>query len=265
MKKDSSKAWDEIIKDSGVLHTRDNSKYEYKTYLGMRKEILMRDVHNLSELSGKSGIHVDRTTLSKYIKGEKIPPVDVVMRLALYCNVTIDELLIPLVDKDYYPPLSHIKQLIKLNKDYTYEVMKENGKTVEIDLSKYSNAYNYNVFKLDFDSVLLKAFRGSLVLTNFDIEEFDGKSKKEFFAILLDKTMTKKVEVKRNDKTFYRSVPVERLYPSVVKVVKNDDDLVKVAKNIVSYTDVNGETQLTTLKNFNKTYHSRIERIIRDL
>lgn len=266
MKRGTSKQYDKLIKESEENHSRNNSGKFYKTFAGLNKDILMGDVKSLSELSVKSGVFVDRTTLSKYIKGDTIPPIDVVIKLALFCRVTVDELLVGISNIKYKPALSHVKDLILLKNDYTYARIEDaDGKPKTIDLSNYTDRYNVNPFLLDFDSLILKAPKGSIILGDFFEEDFDGLFTGEFYAILKNNTLRHKVEYVKDGKTRVRYVTIERLYPSLVKRVKNDDDLIKVSKNIVSYTDINGETRLTTLKNFNDIYYNKIVRIIRDL
>ena len=123
-----------------------------RIYLGLNTEIIDSLNLNQDEIIKWAGLNINRTTLSNYIKGISCPPVDVVIKLAVLCKVSINDLLVVKDEYNEEVKASVVeKEITILHKDGKHSKLlrKVNGRNGEFELPvkiKINSYINRKIF-----------------------------------------------------------------------------------------------------------------------
>ena len=256
---------------------KNENHLDYKNYLGLNKDLLKKIAKNQDDIIELCCLDCTRQTFANYVNGSSLPTIDILIKLAQYCDCTIDELILPRWNQNGNCTYGAIRKVARLNTNGSITpVIYENKETGEKKYREYDvsdilpasqvDYFHYNVIELGFDSSVLFAKKGSILVTDFVEEAIDfSKEKDEIYVLLQDTVIVDKVREKNGKKEYYKE-SVKVVYPSIIKRIKNELGVTNIKSDIFSYIDRNGVTQFSTARQFeNKTLHSRIVRIIRDL
>lgn len=238
-------------------------------FKGLNKDLIMSGCKSLDQLIYEANLYIDRTTLSNYIKGKAIPDAEVLWKLALHANSTIDEIVIPKLGSSPVDLYKHRFGLYGFDASGMISLIKdEKGNYVHFDYSSYSKKDNIIPVKLLFDSPLLYAPKGSVLLLSDNIEDNTIKSSEEDEIYIVASYGAAPLSLISGDKPFGKveTIPVDKFFISKIQKIRNDLHVDKIKANVFSYVDEDGKLQFRYLSEINnKLKKYRILKVIREL
>ena len=229
-----------------------------RIYQGLNTEIIDSLNLNQDEIIKWAGLNINRTTLSNYIKGISCPPVDVVIKLAVLCKVSINDLLVVKDEYNEEVKASVVeKEITILYKDGKHSKLlrKVNGRNgefelpVKIKINSYINRKigdysSLSAYQIAYDFPLINITKGSMLITEFNPSLIEEKGNKDHYVVLQK---------------------LSSVFVSVLKKVKDEDGISNIKADIYSYIDCDGEIKLATYNQIYSMYKGTIIRIIRNL
>lgn len=229
-----------------------------KIFLGLNTKILDSLNMNQDEIIRYSGLKINRTTLSDYIKGYSIPPVDVVIKLAILCKVSVNDIL--LIKDEYdgeakakvsYKNVIGLKpegrsfeikkKKIKDGQEFEVNVQMKLSEYIDKESNMYSTLYPYYLY---YDCNTIKAPKGSIIIADINPFLIEKKGIEEHLVMLQHNSS---------------------LFPTIIRKVRDDNQIANIKANIYSYIDWNGQIAFATINNIYSMYKGTIVKIIRNL
>lgn len=129
-------------------------------------------IHDLKLKQDEFGANIDlkRGVIGNYVRGKSQPTIETVIKMAQYCNVSVDELL--LTDFQKTKPFINVDG--RIEKLMEFKPNFGNSNKVSEDSEKYKD-YNDRFDDIDSTLTLIKK---TLAQTVIDVENLSLKSKK---------------------------------------------------------------------------------------
>ena len=226
---------------------------DYRTYCGLNKELLKKIAKSQDDIIYKCDLKINRQTLSGYINGTTIPPVDILIKLCTRIGCEINDLLLLKHYENSNATYASVKKVEYLNQNGTHGpvILKDNKNKKYLEfkirnvLNPNENDYCHdNVFLLTFDSYLLGAQKGSYLLTDFEYSDMKIiKEKDEAYVLIKDG---------------------DKLFISLVRKCKDEMGISNIRADIYSYIDIDGKTKLATINQLLPRIHSKIVKTIKE-
>ena len=208
----------------------------------------------MKELNENLELNLDRKTLSNYIHGKTVPPVDIVNKIAIACNTTMDTLVIRENKNIEKPKYSYTKAVYKLNKDYTYDpfIASKGGKRgyLTYNFRHYSDNASLEPFMLMFDCDIFKAGKGSILMVDRDKINWILRPNIDAFCLMRKIETKSKIITDQYGHKKQTTGVVETLYPTIVKRIRYNGHFDEVPIDMVTYVDFTGREVIISFKEF---------------
>ena len=251
-------------------HSTNNEDGKNKDYSGLDMEIIKMTFKDMKELNENLELNLDRKTLSNYIHGKTVPPVDIVNKIAIACNTTMDTLVIRENKNIEKPKYSYTKAVYKLNKDYTYEpfIASKGGKRgyLTYNFRHYSDNASLEPFMLMFDCDIFKAGKGSILMVDRDKINWILRPNIDAFCLMRKIETKSKIITDQYGHKKQTTEVVETLYPTIVKRIRYNGHFDEVPIDMVTYVDFTGREVIISFKEFfENLFAGRITTIVREV
>ena len=251
-------------------HSTNNEDGKNKNYSGLDMTIIKRRFKDMTDLNKTLELGLDRKTLSNYIHGKTVPPVDIVNIIANACETTMDSLVLRSDRGKLLKENSFTKVVYRLNKDNTFEpyMVSKGGKRfyVTYNFRRYNELLVLEPYILMYDCNVFKAGKGSVLLVDRNIINIFLKTNIDSYCLIKKRETITKTTTDRFGRKTQTTEEVETLHPTIIRRIRSNGLLENMPLNMITYINLQGMQEVINFKDFaEKLFFGRVITIVHEV